>query len=172
MGRRSAKKRRYRADEKLSADDKVVCRVQPGSWLGLRRAVLHPVSVESPRRSRFRGWRLAIGAVLLAAGAAAAGVAGMLLYYSASFPDPMPLRLKEPSPVIRILARDGSLLAERGDAHDYMPLDLLPRHVTDAVVATEDRRFYRPPGRRPARPAARGVRQPARAAATCRAARR
>ena len=43
---------------------------------------------------------------------------------------------------MRILARDGSLLSERGGADDYAPLDLLPRHVIDAVIATEDRRFY------------------------------
>ena len=70
------------------------------------------------------------------------GVTAMMVYYTITFPNPLSLRNKERAPVIRILARDGSVLAERGAAHDYMPLDLLPRHVQAAVVATEDRRFY------------------------------
>ncbi len=66
----------------------------------------------------------------------------LLIYYTVVFPNPLQARQQVPSPVVRILARDGSVLAERGTAHDYMPLSLLPRRVTDAVVATEDRRFY------------------------------
>ncbi|MBA4173784.1 MAG: penicillin-binding protein, partial [Hyphomicrobium sp.] len=66
----------------------------------------------------------------------------MMVYYTVALPDPLTLRHKERAPVIRILASDGSVLAERGAAHDFMPLDLLPKQVTDAVVATEDRRFY------------------------------
>ena len=33
-------------------------------------------------------------------------------------------------------------ITERGGGDDYVPLDLLPRHVADAVIATEDQRFY------------------------------
>jgi penicillin-binding protein 1A len=65
-----------------------------------------------------------------------------MVYYTVSFPHPLAMRAKERAPVIRILARDGSVLAERGAAHDYMPLDLLPRYVVGAVVAIEDRRFF------------------------------
>ena len=79
---------------------------------------------------------------------AAGGLAGasalltMMVYYTVTFPHPLSMRSKERAPVIRILARDGSVLAERGTAADYMPIDLLPRHVQGAVVATEDHRFY------------------------------
>jgi penicillin-binding protein 1A len=73
-------------------------------------------------------------------GTAAGGL--LFAHYSSTFPNPLSLRHKERAPIIRILAVDGSVMAERGAAHDYMPLDMLPRHVTDAVVATEDRRFY------------------------------
>jgi penicillin-binding protein 1A len=72
----------------------------------------------------------------------AASLVTMMVYYTVSFPHPLTMRNKERAPVIRILARDGSVLAERGAAADYMPLDLLPKHVRGAVVATEDRRFY------------------------------
>ena len=67
----------------------------------------------------------------IAFGFAAAGVlgmattfAGMMVYYTVVFPDPLAIRNNERAPLIRILARDGSVLAERGAAHDYVPLDL------------------------------------------------
>lgn len=66
--------------------------------------------------------------------------ATMMVYYWIKFPDPMAATSK--APIIRILARDGSLIAERGAAHPYMPLELIPPHVVEAVVAIEDRRFY------------------------------
>ena len=66
----------------------------------------------------------------------------MLVYYTIVFPDPLSVRAKGNAPVIRIVARDGTLLARRGAARDYVPIDLVPKHVIDAVVATEDRRFF------------------------------
>ncbi len=86
--------------------------------------------------------RLLIAVPAAGALATAAALATMMVYYTVTFPHPLAMRSKERAPVIRILARDGSVLAERGAAADYMPLDLLPRHVQGAVVATEDRRFY------------------------------
>jgi penicillin-binding protein 1A len=70
-------------------------------------------------------------------------VAAALAYFTLSLPDPMGLRLKERAPVVRVLARDGSLLSERGGDGAYVPIDLLPRHLVDAVIATEDRRFFK-----------------------------
>ena len=43
---------------------------------------------------------------------------------------------------MRILAADGSLLAERGGSAPYVPIDMLPRHLVHAVLAIEDRRFF------------------------------
>jgi penicillin-binding protein 1A len=77
-------------------------------------------------------------------------VAGAFVYYTTAIPDPMALRHKQRAPVVRILARDGALLAERGGAAPYIPIDLLPRHLIDAVLATEDRRFFRHRGVDPA----------------------
>jgi penicillin-binding protein 1A len=74
--------------------------------------------------------------------ATALGMAGAFAYFTATIPDPLVLRHKENAPVVRVLARDGSLLAERGGAAPYVPIDLLPRHVIDAVLAIEDRRFF------------------------------
>lgn len=77
-----------------------------------------------------------------AALAGGAVLGASLIYCSAIYPDPMSLLPKDHTPLIRILARDGSLIAERGGADDHVPIDLLPRHVSDAVIATEDQRFY------------------------------
>ncbi len=95
-------------------------------------------------------WRIMVGVPALAAATAFPCLSALMVYYTVSFPHPLAMRNKERAPVVRILARDGSVLAERGAAHDYMPLDLLPRHVTGAVVATEDRRFFEHYGLDPA----------------------
>lgn len=103
---------------------------------------------ESPlaARSAWDRWRWRFRLFIIAPlivgliGTTAAGL--LFVHYSLAFPDPLSLRHKERAPIVRLLAADGSVLAERGTAHDYVPLDLIPRHVTDAVVATEDRRFY------------------------------
>jgi len=87
-------------------------------------------------------WRALILLPTFAVTFAGFGFAIAFVYYTMAFPDPISLRHKEKAPIIRILARDGEVLAERGAAHDYMPLDLLPRHVIGAVVATEDRRYF------------------------------
>jgi penicillin-binding protein 1A len=68
------------------------------------------------------------------------------VYFTATIPDPLMLRHKESAPVVRILASDGSLLAERGGPAPYVPIDMLPRHLVHAVLATEDRRFFSHPG--------------------------
>ena len=79
---------------------------------------------------------------LYALAAAGVGVGGLMVYYSVIYPDPLSLRPKENAPFVRILARDGSVITERGGGDDYVPLDLLPRYVSNAVIATEDQRFY------------------------------
>jgi penicillin-binding protein 1A len=62
-------------------------------------------------------------------------------YFSSAIPDPLTLRQKDNAPVVRVLARDGAVLAERGAA-PYVPIDLMPRHLIDAALAIEDRRFF------------------------------
>ncbi len=103
-----------------------------------------------PPAARKRGLplmtKLALFGPIYAAVAGGIGYALMFVWCSALYPDPMSLRSKEHPAVLRILARDGSLLAERGGADDYVPIDLLPRHVVDAVIATEDQRFFQHPG--------------------------
>ena len=99
---------------------------------------------ERGRATRGFSWEvrlLILGPIYLTV-IAAVLLVGAFVYYTATIPNPMALRQKENAPVVRILARDGSLLAERGGAAPYVPIDLLPRHLIDAVLAIEDRRFF------------------------------
>ncbi len=86
--------------------------------------------------------RLFLVAPLVVASVASLALVAMLVTYTITIPDPLTLRTKVSGQPIRILARDGSVLAERGTAHDYIPLDFLPKRVIDAVIATEDRKFW------------------------------
>ena len=67
---------------------------------------------------------------------------GLIFYYSATLPDPLIAGLENSSRALKILAKDGSLIAERGLARHYVRLSSLPRAVPQAVIAIEDRRFY------------------------------
>ena len=93
------------------------------------------------RRRRFRLWRLLVAVVVLPTAVAVLALSAAFSYYSSAIPDPLALRQKDSAPVVRVLARDGSVLAERGAA-PYVPIDLMPRHLIDAALAIEDRRFF------------------------------
>jgi penicillin-binding protein 1A len=92
-------------------------------------------------RARF-GIKALVGLTVLGGLTAAIALSLAFIYYTIRFPDPSGLRVRERTPIIKVLAADGSLLTERGEAYDFVPYDLLPRHVVDAVVAIEDRRFF------------------------------
>ena len=77
---------------------------------------------------------------LAVAGGAAFGT--MHVRNQVLYQDPLAMRTKAREPSIRILARDGTLIGERGGVDDYIPLDLMPRTMIDAVLATEDKRFF------------------------------
>lgn len=87
-------------------------------------------------------YRVVLSLGVVAVGGVTLTFAAMMVYYTVVFPDPLALRNNDRTPLIRILARDGSVIAERGAAHDYVRLDDLPKLIPAAVVATEDRRFF------------------------------
>lgn len=97
-------------------------------------------SSAKPKRSSMK--RVLLVAPLYGLAFAIASIAGLMIYYSVIYPDPLTLRPKKNTPYVRVLAADGTVISERGGGDDYVPLDLLPRYVSDAVVATEDQRFY------------------------------
>jgi penicillin-binding protein 1A len=57
-------------------------------------------------------------------------------------PDPARAALDDRPPNVTVIAEDGTILAERGLRRGHMPLDALPPYLVEAVLATEDRRFY------------------------------
>ena len=69
-------------------------------------------------------------------------IVGSFLYFVARLPDPILLTLDDRPPNLTILASDGTVLAERGLRRGYVRLDRLPPYLPQAVIATEDRRFY------------------------------
>jgi penicillin-binding protein 1A len=90
---------------------------------------------------RFCGLLFAAGAIVFVVGVAAA--AGLLWHYSKSLPDYSQLQDYEPAVMTRVHASDGSLLAEY--AHErrlYIPIQAVPKLVTNAFVAAEDKNFY------------------------------
>ncbi len=66
-----------------------------------------------------------------------------MVYFIAQVPDPILATLDDRPPNVTILAADGTVLAERGLRRGHVRVDALPSHLLKAVMATEDRRFYR-----------------------------
>src|SRR6185503_4888052 len=95
----------------------------------------------APRRRRFV-WRLLKWggfASLLAL----IGLAGLVAWLSKGLPDISKLDPARQSPSITLLSLDGQVLATYGDLYGA-PVRLadLPPYLPQAVLATEDRRFY------------------------------
>jgi penicillin-binding protein 1A len=94
------------------------------------------------RRRRTFKYRVALGGAVLGGGLVMLSFAIMMVYYTVVFPDPHALKNSAHAPLVRILARDGATLAERGAPHEYIALDKMAKALPAAVVATEDRRFF------------------------------
>jgi penicillin-binding protein 1A len=73
----------------------------------------------------------------------AIGIGGLLFYYAMSLPDTSGLWDVAHAPSLSILASDGETLSHRGDLLGGMITTAdMPSYVPQAVVATEDQRFY------------------------------
>ena len=69
--------------------------------------------------------------------------AGLFLILAPALPNLSDLRSMRKSPGITIVAADGSVLEQRGAFNGvFVVLDELPPQLAQAVIATEDRRFY------------------------------
>jgi penicillin-binding protein 1A len=86
--------------------------------------------------------RAALGILLTACTFVVVMLGGGFLYFVLRLPDPILLTLDDRPPNLTILASDGTVLAERGLRRGYVRLDRLPVYLPQAVIATEDRRFY------------------------------
>jgi len=109
---------------------------------------LEPPSAVSPARRRLRvalKWLVRtsiVGVVLLLGGLVAAWQ--LVRHYEAKLPSVAELeRGYHPSQVTRVVARDGTLLAEMfTERRTIVSIDELPPHVKLAVLAAEDANFY------------------------------
>src|ERR1700739_4956507 len=94
---------------------------------------------------RFLGLLFAAGTTLFLVGVG--GVAALLWHYSKGLPDYSQLQDYEPPVMTRVHAADGSLLAEYAkERRLYLPIQAIPKLVTNAFVAAEDKNFYQHPG--------------------------
>ncbi|MGZ3329651.1 MAG: penicillin-binding protein 1A, partial [Xanthobacteraceae bacterium] len=90
---------------------------------------------------RFLGLLFAAGTILFVVGVAAA--AGLLWHYSKSLPEYSQLQDYEPAVMTRVHAADGSLLAEYArERRLYIPIQAVPKLVTNAFIAAEDKNYY------------------------------
>jgi penicillin-binding protein 1A len=90
---------------------------------------------------RFLGFLFTAGTIVFLVSVTA--LAGLLWHYSKDLPDYSQLQDYEPAVMTRVHASDGSLLAEY--AHErrlYIPIQAVPKLVTNAFVAAEDKNFY------------------------------
>src|SRR6266566_9521697 len=90
---------------------------------------------------RFSCYRFAAGTVMCLVGIAAA--AGLIWHFSKDLPDYSQLQAYEPPVMTRIHAADGALLGEYAkERRLYLPIQAVPKLVTNAFMAAEDKNFY------------------------------
>jgi penicillin-binding protein 1A len=90
---------------------------------------------------RFFGFLFAAGTLvfLVAVGA----VSGLLYHFSTDLPDYSQLQDYEPPVMTRVHAADGELLAEYAkERRLYLPIQAVPKLVTNAFISAEDKNFY------------------------------
>ena len=97
-----------------------------------------------PRKAKtFNTRPLRRGAILLVLWGAMLAVGLVLGYYAIDLPDPRQAVALKRKPAITILAEDGTTVARYGDMYGTtVTVDQLPAYVPQAVLATEDSRFY------------------------------
>jgi penicillin-binding protein 1A len=90
---------------------------------------------------RFFGFLFAAGTVVFLVGVV--GAAALFWHFSKDLPDYSQLQNYEPPVMTRIHAADGSLLAEYArERRLYLPIQAIPKLVTNAFVSAEDKNFY------------------------------
>ena len=73
----------------------------------------------------------------------AIGIAGIFLYFGAQMPNATSWAIPDRPPNIKIVASDGSIIANRGaTGGEALSLDSMSPYLPQAVISIEDRRFY------------------------------
>ncbi len=88
-------------------------------------------------------WKIFFATVILGATA----VTAFVIHVEANLPPVDMLRDVQLQVPLRVYSSDGKLIAEYGEKRrSPLPLAQIPQQLKDAVIATEDRRFYSHPG--------------------------
>ena len=83
--------------------------------------------------------KIAIGVIVLILGT----MFGAYQYFSRDLPSTARLEMIEPALKTQVLADDGSVIGEfYVEDRALIPLEDIPQHLIDAIIATEDRKFY------------------------------
>jgi len=135
--RRLARVSRAQDERALRRGEGDVFRAQSGSATHVQ------LRKPKPRRS----WRWAITRFVLIWGTVAAVamvllIVGAVAVYSYFATDPLKAGLSQNPAKLTILSEGGEVITEKGLRRTHVPYGEMPRHLVDAVLATEDRRFY------------------------------
>lgn len=99
------------------------------------------------RRHPWTGWLAVLAVFGGALGVGALGGAWMVICNAGRCPSIASLEAYVPKQTSKVYAADGRFITEIGlERRTLIQLDQIPKHVQDAVVTTEDRRFYRHSG--------------------------
>ncbi|MFO0732489.1 MAG: PBP1A family penicillin-binding protein [Nitrospiraceae bacterium] len=101
---------------------------------------------EKPRR-RWRWWKITLIVAVLGLLLGGGGTAGVLYYFSQDLPSLEPLQNYQPSLVTRVYSDDRQIIGQFFIERRFLkPLPEIPKSLTQAVIATEDTRFFEHPG--------------------------
>lgn len=113
--------------------------IDGGSQTSIRVAAKPKKSKKSANRAGKWYWRWARKLFLPVTGLTA--VFALYIWYD--LPDITMISELKKNPSVVIKAEDGSIIGTYGDVYgDFIPYNQLPKHLVDAVVATEDRNFF------------------------------
>jgi penicillin-binding protein 1A len=107
----------------------------------------HPLDIPDKPRRRWRWWHIILIAAALTVILAGGGAAGTLWYFSQDLPSLEPLQNYQPSLVTRVYSDDRQIIGQFFIERRFLkPLPEIPKNLTQAVIATEDARFFEHPG--------------------------
>ena len=90
---------------------------------------------------RFFGFLFTAGTIVFMV--VVAGVAGLLYHFNQDLPDYSQLENYEPPVMTRVHAADGQLLAEYAkERRLYLPIQAIPKLVTECFISAEDKNFW------------------------------